>query len=97
MLWGLPQLPAMTNTTANIGAPGPFQSAFNIFSSYNRASDQGYVISEVICAYWQILGFTVCIRMYCGMFCGMYWRVLAWYVLWYVYVLYAMVCIGWYL
>ena len=68
MLWGLPQLPA-------IGAPGPFQSAFNIFSSYNRASDQGYDISEVICAYLQVLDFTVCIRMYCIVECiGMYWH-----------------------
>ena len=45
-------------------------------------------ISEVMCAYWQVLDFLVCISMYYGLYCGMYWYVLAWYVLyckyWYV-------------
>ena len=44
MPWGPPQPPAMTNVMAYIGAPGPFQLAFNMFSSQNRAADQGYVM-----------------------------------------------------
>ena len=46
MQWGppAPQPPAMTNVMADIGAPGPFQSAFNMFLSRNLSSDQGYVM-----------------------------------------------------
>ena len=47
------------------------------------ATVTGY-ISEVICEYWQVLGFVVCIGMYGGMYCGTYWYVLTWYVLWHV-------------
>ena len=44
MPWGPPQPPAMTNVMADIGALGPFQSVFNMFSSQNHASDQRYAM-----------------------------------------------------
>ena len=55
-------------------------------------------ISEGMCVFWQVLGFVVCISMYCGLFCGMYWHVLALYVLWNVLVciVFGMYCKYWY-
>ena len=41
---GTNQSPTMQNTMTNVGAPGPFQSAFSMFPVQYRASDQGLVM-----------------------------------------------------
>ena len=70
---------------ASWGAITPIQ--LERVRSYCTGQDHAY-ISEVMCAYRQVLDLMVCMSMYRGLYCGMYWYVLACYSLWYV-----MVCI----
>ena len=46
MPWGTNQSPTMQNAISNVGAPGPYQSAFSMFPVQYRASDQGYLMGR---------------------------------------------------
>ena len=40
---------------------------------YNVNYNIVYNNSEIMCEYWQVLDFMVCISMYSGLYCGIYW------------------------
>ena len=62
------QPPFISPCTRTVHLIPPYNQSYNQY----RGIHAFLSIGEVMCAYWQVLDFMVCISMYCGLYCVLY-------------------------